>query len=168
LRGRFASLLSDSEAGGNMAARRSVFGVVGEFDLYLGAGAIFPSCDDNDLNDRALRAGFVVLHDPSNAVMHWGARPYADGSARRLVLNDALAFGALMAKELRCGDPVALLRLFHLIANFGWSAVLSLLRGRRPVGASRLLWAVRGFRRGLHHPLDRNSRVFRARQGEKF
>jgi GT2 family glycosyltransferase len=165
LRGGIASVFSDSEAGGNMAVRRRVFDAVGEFDLYLGAGAIFPSCDDNDLNDRALHAGFAVVHDPDNAVLHWGARPYADGSARRLVLGDAFAFGALLAKELRCGDPVALLRLSRLLVNFGWSMAPSLLRGRRPTGAARLLCAIDGFWRGLHQPLDHGARVFLGRQG---
>ena len=107
-----------------------------------------------------LRAGFAVVHDPANAVQHLGARSYADGSARKLLLDGSLARGALLAKDLRCGNPVAPYRLGVLLGQDGWEVARRLLSGRRPSGAGRLRNTLVGFGRGLRRPLNRRSGLF--------
>jgi glycosyltransferase involved in cell wall biosynthesis len=165
LSGRAASRFNRNEAGGNMAVRRSVVDVAGEFDLCLGPGAIFPGGDDSDLNDRVLRAGFAVIHDPDNVVVHWGARAYDDGSARQLLLDGSLAAGAILAKELRCGDPVAPYRLARTVVTQGSAVTFNVLTRHHPTGGGRLRSTLAGFWRGMRHPLDRDRRLFVPRTG---
>ena len=160
LSGRVATRLNRGEAGGNMAIRSAVLEEVGPFDLCFGSGAPYPGGDDSDMNDRVLRAGFAVVHDPANVVQHLGARSYADGSARKLLLDGSLARGALLAKDLRCGNPVAPFRLGALLLRDGWEVARHLLSGRRPSGAGRLRATLVGFGRGLRHPLDRPRGLF--------
>ncbi len=59
----------------NMALFRSAFEAVGPFDERLGAGARFPSSEDNDLGFRLLEAGFEIIHDPAVVVVHRAWRP---------------------------------------------------------------------------------------------
>ena len=154
LSGPRATYRPEGEAGGTMAIRRRVAAAVGPFDPCLGPGGPFPSGEDTDFTNRALRAGFAVVHDPENVVDHWGARPYADGSAQRLVLGTSLAVGALLAKELRCGNPFAPYALLRLLAAKGARVARRPAGGRRPGRVEHLRsWAV-GFGRGLRHPLD--------------
>jgi GT2 family glycosyltransferase len=66
----------DPLPGGNMAIHRSAFEVVGGFDERLGAGAPFPSADDNDFGLRLLEAGFRIVYVPTAIVHHraWRSR----------------------------------------------------------------------------------------------
>ena len=161
LSGRLATRLGRSEAGGNMAIRRTTIEAVGPFDPCFGPGGRYPGGDDSDMNDRVLRAGFAVAHDPANAVQHRGARAYAGGSARRLLLDGSLARGALIAKDLRCGNPIAPYRLGAFLAGDGWAIARNLASGRRHSGAGRLRATLVGFARGLRQPLDRRRQLFR-------
>jgi glycosyltransferase involved in cell wall biosynthesis len=160
LQGRWDTRCNDHEAGGNMAIRRDVLTAVGPFDPCLCAGGTFFSGEDSDFNNRVLRAGFAVVHDPESVVLHWGMRAYADGSARRLLLDGSLARGALLAKELRCRNPIALYIVARLLLLQGAGITINLLLRRQPTGAGQLLCVVRGFYRGLRHPLDHHRQLF--------
>jgi GT2 family glycosyltransferase len=159
---REALRLSPS-AGANMAVRAAVLRTVGPFDPCLGAGATFPSSEDTDLRRRALRAGYAVVEDPENVVLHWGLRSHADGSAEALRAAQRRAIGALYAKELRCGHPAAgyqALRL--LIGHLVLAAMPGRLAGVAPAARrARFGQCWHGFRRGLRHPLDRRAEVYR-------
>jgi glycosyltransferase involved in cell wall biosynthesis len=160
LEGRRATRLNRSEAGGNMAIRRAVLDAAGPFDHCFGPGAEFAGGDDSDMNDRVLRAGWAVVHDPSNPVTHLGLRRYDDGSARRLLLDGSSARGALIAKDLRCGNLVAAYRISALVTADGARVAWELARRRRRSGAGRLRASLHGFARGLVHPLDRRRGLF--------
>ncbi len=143
-----------------MAIRRSVYDVVGPFDTCLGTGSTLFSGEDSDYNYRALRAGFIVVHDPESIIVHWGMRPYADGSARHLLLNGNFARGALLAKELRCHNPVAFYTVGKILLVQMIGIARALITRQRPTGAGQLVHLVCGFRRGLRHPLDRRRQLF--------
>ena len=147
--------------GGNMLVRRSVFDAVGLFDELLGPGARYHSAEDQDLNNRALRAGFSVLYDPVLSVTHWGARSYAHGQAARLLRGYSLGIGALAAKSLRTGD---LPGSYPFVRELG-AELRSLGRScfggqRREPFVLRSPWLVAGLARGLVQPLDRTRGVF--------
>lgn len=157
---------TQSGLGGNMIVRRAVFDAIGQYDEILGAGGLFPSCEDADINDRALAAGFAVIHDPTNSVLHWGGREYADDSAQRLIRGYFAGQGALLAKEIRCGDPVAAYRLLRHAAHEAKLAAVGVLPGRSPApwpsARSNFRPWFGGFMRGIRHPLDRRTGTFRS------
>jgi hypothetical protein len=148
-------------AGGDMAARAELFRRVGPFDPCLSPGGRFFTGADTDLQHRALRAGFAVLHEPACVVTHWGSRPLAGGAAAKLVRGARFGRGAILAKELRLGEPRALARLAGVVAGDLGTVAVSLVRRGRLTGAGRMAHTLRGFVAGLRQPLDRRRGVFR-------
>ena len=61
----------------NMAIHRRALVEVGGFDVRLGAGARFPSSEDNDLGFRLLEAGYATVYDSAIVVVHRAWRPRA-------------------------------------------------------------------------------------------
>ena len=154
LQGRFARVRAQALAGANMVVRRAVFERLGGFDECLGPGSRFRSGDDDDLAYRALRAGFALVLDPANTIVHWGKRGYADGSARQLLRNYRYGDGAGFVKHLRCGDPLAAYALLREALREVTYLISNLIRHRRASGAGRLLYLFLGALHGLRHPLD--------------
>ncbi len=167
LQGRFARIQAQALAGANMVVRRAVFERLGGFDECLGPGSRVRSGDDDDLAYRALRAGFAVVLDPANAIVHWGKRSYSDGSARRLLRNYRYGDGASFIKHIRCGDPLAAYALLReAFAEVRYLAS-NLLRHRRASGAGRLWYLILGAARGLRQPLDRKRWVYLPTEHER-
>lgn len=161
LEGRFAFLkVPRIGVGANMVARREVYGRAGGFDECLGPGSRFRSGDEWDLAYRALAAGFAVVQDPQNVVVHWGIRDYSDGSARQLLRNKYYGVGAGFTKHLRCRDPVAACALAQLAFRDLREALPKLMLRRPETGAARLLYLARGIVSGLRHPVNHQRRLF--------
>lgn len=154
LQGRLARLRFRGVMGANMVARRALFERLGGFDECLGTGCRFRSFEDADMAYRALRAGFAVVLDPENAVVHWGGRDFSDGSAQRLIRNTRYGKGAFLAKHLRCGDPLAAYALLRGAFGEAMHLVTNLLRNRSVTGAGRLLYLMQGFVAGFRQPVD--------------
>ncbi len=154
--------------GANMVVRRAVHERLNGFDECLGPGSLFRSGDEWDLAYRALKAGFAVLQDPANVVVHWGRRSYADGSARRIMRNKYYGVGAGFVKHLRCGDPLAAYALLQLAFRDAVSLVANVIRLRRETGAARLLYLMLGVIRGLRQPVDHQHWLFVATGDEKL
>lgn len=155
LKGRLGRLYCDYVASGNMFVRRAVFDRLGGFDEYLGPGALFLGGDDVDLAYRTLRAGFPIVVEPKNAVVHWGKRDYADGSGQRLLRDYYYAVGARQMKQIRCGDPLAVYALARSFLRETVILVGNLVRHGRPTGAGRQLQLIRGALAGLSQPVNR-------------
>ena len=162
LDGRSAFRRSGTRAGANMIARREALNRVGPFDEQIGPGTELLSLEEFDLLYRALRTGQAVILDPESTVVHWGARAYADGSARRLMRGYYLGEGAVFAKHLRCGDIELLYDIVFVTGRELFSSALNLVRRGRPTGIGRLVSFWRGFAAGLRRPLDRRHRLYKA------
>jgi GT2 family glycosyltransferase len=146
--------------GGNMFVRRSAIEAVGGFDEALGPGAPLPSAEDQDLNNRVLRAGFSVLADPGLLVVHHGGRPYADGAVKALQRGYSTGIGALAVKDLRRG---ALGGLYPVVRELGAEARALVRRGDGPF-VLRSPWLLRGMWRGLRTPIDSETGRFTSKR----
>jgi GT2 family glycosyltransferase len=94
--------------GAAMYLRRSLFERLGAFDEMLGVGSgTYESGEDTDYRYRALASGIEVAVAPEVVVIHHGVRPYANGSARKLMKNTAFARGATDMKLWRLGQKNA-------------------------------------------------------------
>ena len=144
--------LLESGAGANMCIRRDVFDRVGPFDEALGAGGRFRSGEDSDYAYRVARAGYVVVHDAAGVVVHWGARPWAGGAARRLIFDGYAAIGTICAKHARRGDWLAVGELLRVAVRTCAEIVSQGLRSGRPVGVRRLSALARGAWDGWRFP----------------
>lgn len=160
LQGPAARVRCRGLAGPNMFIRPAVFERIGGFDDLLGVGSLFPSGDDDDLAYRAVRAGFAVVIDPDNPIVHWALRSYADGSGQRLLRNHMHGSGAFYVKHIRCGDVLAAYALIRVAWRETVFLASNLIRHRRASGAGRLVYLVRGAVGGFRQPLDRKRRVY--------
>lgn len=123
-------------------------------------GPRFPSAEDQDLNNRVLRASHAVLCDPSLVVTHWGARPYSDGTVSRLLRDYSRGIGALAAKDLRLGSVAGGYPIIRELAAEARSAVLSLFKPGGEPFVFRSPWLLAGVWQGARAPLDRSRRTF--------
>lgn len=92
--------------GVNMGMYRSAIEEVGLFDEELGAGASFPSSEDNDLGFRLLEAGYRIIYVPEALLYHRAWR-----SNRELIplwWGYGVGQGAFYAKHLSLRDPYIL------------------------------------------------------------
>jgi glycosyltransferase involved in cell wall biosynthesis len=160
LRWSWQSAFHGEGATANMAVRREVCERLGGFDEFLGAGAPFRSCEDNDFCERALRAGFTLLHDPRIEVLHWGARSRVDGAADGLRYDYSRGYGAMLAKHARCRDPLATYRLTALVVTQAPLGLVDVLSGGGAYTLRRLWNNLAGAAAGFVQPLDRRRRVF--------
>jgi glycosyltransferase involved in cell wall biosynthesis len=160
LRWGWQSAFRGEGATANMAARREVCERLGGFDELLGAGAPFRSCEDNDFCERALRAGFGILHDPRIEVLHWGARSRHDGAADGLRYDYSRGYGAMLAKHARCGDGLAVYRLAWLVVTQLPLGLIDVISGGGAYTLRRLWNNLAGAWAGSGQPLDRSRRVF--------
>lgn len=95
-------------AGCNMAMRRGVIELVGEFDTRLGPGAPRGTvADDPDYVYRAFRKGVRIEYVPEVLVFHNHGRR-SDNDARTLRRHYLRGRGAFYAKHILKGDTTAL------------------------------------------------------------
>ena len=167
LQGRLAYLQFRGVMGANMFVRRAVFHRLGGFDECLGTGCRFHSHEDADLAYRALRAGFAVVLDPENAVVHWGGRDFSDGSAQRLIRNTRYGKGAFLVKHIRCGDPVAALALLQGASGEFKYLITNLIMHRTFRGGGRLLYLLGGVFAGFRQRVDRQRWVYLPVRGNR-
>ncbi|HEX9942039.1 MAG TPA: glycosyltransferase [Thermoanaerobaculia bacterium] len=99
----------DVLAAGNMILGRSAFAEVGPFDERLGAGARFPSAEDNDFGFRLLEAGYRIVYEPEAVLEHRAWRTKQDYV--RLRWSYGRGNGGYYAKHLAPGDRRMLGRL---------------------------------------------------------
>jgi glycosyltransferase involved in cell wall biosynthesis len=146
----------------NAAVRRSVLDQVGLFDELLGPGAIFSCTEDQDSCHRVLLAGHHVLIDPEVHVIHHGFRTNAEMPP--IWERDARGIGGMLAKELRCGAPQAVLELAGFWIHWLRIVVGHTVSFRRPLkfrqSRSYVLYSALAFFEGLRHPISRGQRVY--------
>jgi glycosyltransferase involved in cell wall biosynthesis len=138
--------------GANMAIPRSTFLQLGGFDTRLGGGTSLRSSEDINLTYRVLRRGMPVLIDGTNQVVHWGARPIADGSSHNLLTGSWFGFGANYGLLAGDGDLAAVVPFLRELGSGVAGLALDVSRGRRAnfgLVASAVNGFVTGVRLGL-------------------
>jgi GT2 family glycosyltransferase len=95
---------------GNMAMYRQTVKEIGFFDERLGAGARFPSAEDNDFGFRLLEAGYRIMYVPEAVLYHRAWR--AQGALVKLRWNYGIGRGAFYAKHLHLKDHYMLRRMY--------------------------------------------------------
>ncbi|MDZ7727123.1 MAG: glycosyltransferase [Dehalococcoidia bacterium] len=145
--------------GGEMFRSRCLFDSVGGFDEDLGPGGPLRTGEECELTYRALVGGFAVAQRPHIRVTHWGARPLANGVAKKLVNDGFFAVGAGYGKHIRRGEIRAAIIAAH---ESLWALGLTgkaIAGGKGPFHLRRnaLFWqgVVQGFRYRLATPAFR-------------
>lgn len=122
-------------AGANMAFRRTLMGVVGPFDEFLGPGTPTQSGDDSDMFTRILAAGYRIVYEPRALSWHRHRREWSELTATGF--GYGLGVYAFLTKQLLSGElraPIVALRwLAHQLRG-----LVRGLRGR-PGGVPRAL-----------------------------
>lgn len=147
-------------AGANMFASRALFQKIKGFDAMLGPGATFRSCEEFDLYYRTVVAGFAVIRDPDNPVVHWGIRSKSDGSGERLIRDYWFGEGAVLGKHARARDRRALQLGLQTFSTEAKWALMSLARFRGKTNLRRAASWAHGFVKGATMPLDDSHRFF--------
>jgi glycosyltransferase involved in cell wall biosynthesis len=99
-------------AGCNMAFRREVLRDIGGFDEALDTGAPLPGGGDLDIFYRIIRAGHVLVYEPSYMVFH--EHRASESGLRRQYYTWGLGFMAFVEKSYR-NDPPRRARLRRLV-----------------------------------------------------
>jgi GT2 family glycosyltransferase len=118
-------------AGANMAFRRQIFELVGDFDERLGAGASGCS-EDSELWYRILAEGWLCCYEPSAVVFH-SHRRELDGLKRQMYQYMCGHVAALLIQFARYKHWGNLRRLFwSLPTYYAGLLAIGLLRGFGP------------------------------------
>ena len=145
--------------GAGVAYRRSALEDIGGFDLALGSGSQFRSCEDWDTQLRMLLRGWFVFHDSSVEVRHHGFRSFEEG--REHSRNSWYGIGAMFAKLVRVGPPsVWLLASWKFAADAVVPPFMDVLHLHRPRGIARVRAFCRGFLLAIRVPVDRKTMRF--------
>jgi GT2 family glycosyltransferase len=154
--------------GANFAFRRRLLEMVGPFDRYLGAGAIFPSCEDVDYRLRLESLGVKVRSTPRCVVNHTYGYRYGLRTMLRHSRNYAVGNGGLAAKLTLLGDP----RGADWLKSTRNECLLGTLRElklhRYPIALFRLKNYWEGYHRCLRDfEIDADSGLLRAKDGSE-
>ena len=117
-------------AGCNMAFRRDVLRYIGGFDEALDTGAPLPGGGDLDIFYRIVRAGHVLVYEPSYMVFH--EHRASESGLRRQYYTWGLGFMTFVEKSYR-NDPPQRARLRRLVIWWIGNQLLQLcdaLRGK--------------------------------------
>ena len=143
----------------NMGIRKSLWEQLNGFDTTLGAGARFNSCEETDLNLRALLNGFYISYNPKIIVKHNGYREFSE--AQKLIEGYSYGNGALIAKHIKNGQYGMFYILVRQIANwaFGRSWVIA-NTSKETYRIGRMQSFISGLIKGLLTPVDSNKGHF--------
>ncbi len=146
----------------NMGIKKSIWKKLNGFDPMLGAGVPFSSCEETDLNMRALIKGFYVCYSPQVTVQHLGYRDSSE--AQRLIEGYAYGNGALFAKHIKCGHFgmvfVLLRQIFIWAFGKSWIMTDSDTETHR---AGRMKAFIHGLLKGFATPVDKNKDHFKGK-----
>jgi GT2 family glycosyltransferase len=143
--------------GASMWVRPQIVEQLGFFDELLGAGGKFCSCEDWDLADRAILAGFQVVETDATHVIHDGFRTFAQ--VAQLMQRDWTGIGASAAKLARC-NPRFLQLVLGRYLDLAWVPFLRSFAQGKPRGLKAVVAFIVGFSKGIVCPVDRRRMVF--------
>lgn len=109
--------------GGNSAVRRSALLSVGGFDEFFGPGAAVWAAESTELCYRLMRAGYVLIYDPSITLYNKYVEDYK--TLRTRMFYYGLGDTAIQTKFLlHYGDPRALCEILYYRTYRQWKRVL--------------------------------------------
>jgi glycosyltransferase involved in cell wall biosynthesis len=157
--GRFPPFGKDWGITANLALRRHIVAVAGDFDPMLGAGAPLKSGGEPDLLFRVLRAGFKIVNASEVVVHHFGTRAHGKESSR-LMRGYGKGTGAALFKHVRLGDMAAVGVYARFLSANVQRVGLNIVFNRRPTGMGYLLSFVSGSLESFRYRVDRRSRRY--------
>ncbi len=121
--------------GANMAFRRSLFDVIGTFDVALDVGTPSGGGGDNEMFHRLLVHGYTLVYEPAARVRHWHRRTVAD--LQRLVFNNGRTVMSFCLTSMR-NRTVSHKARVHFLLGF-WLKHWIIRRLMEPTGFPRRL-----------------------------
>jgi len=116
-------------AGANMAFRREIFDIVGEFDTRLGAGAAGCS-DDTELWYRILAGGWNINYLPHIFVHHQHRKSNKELHSQLFYYMRGLACSLLIQNE-KYNQKGNLFRLYNLLPDYYYKRIKKRLKGNK-------------------------------------
>lgn len=142
-------------AGANMAFRRKLFDLVGNFDERLGAGASGCS-EDSELWYRVLAEGWLCHYEPTAVVFHYH-RHDLDGLKKQMYQYMRGHVAALLVQFARYKHWGNLRRLFFILPRYYWRLIVSAFFRGFPARYSTLLVEILGCFAGINFYLQNRS-----------
>jgi len=150
--------------GACMFVRRDTISRIGSFDVHMGPGSRFLSCEDGDWAYRAVKAGCSFVATPDVAVEHHGFRAYANGSAARLSRSYQFGTGAWLMKLARMGDPLAVWWIADQLYRYArFIRLRGLLPGQGDSGFSKIVMFMLGLASSFQLVVDRRQGLYATR-----
>ncbi len=115
-------------AGANLAFRRSLLDLVGEFDEALDGGTATRSGGDHEMFSRILAAGFQIVYDP--AALNWHRHRRSWGELRDTLRGYGTGVYAMWTRALLLNRELSVFK--HALAWFRQGQMPELLRSLRP------------------------------------
>lgn len=149
--------------GANMSFRRSTFVQYGEFDEFLGAGAVLGAWEDRDIGYRVLCGGGQILYSPDAIVYHDHWREWPE--VKTAFKNYGIGTGAAVNKYIRSGDWGSIHLMVGWLAQLGFRQMLSGIFKwqswkKTYIGFFQLIYPWIGFIKAFNYPVDSKNKVF--------
>lgn len=113
---------------GNMCIYRSAFNAVGNFDMRLGPGTVYPAAEDNDFAFRLLENNFCIVYEPRASVYHRDWR--SPEESLLLHWHYGCGQGAFYAKYFSIKDTYMIRRMVRNVSGYLVRVPYRLLRQR--------------------------------------
>ncbi|MBE2220042.1 MAG: glycosyltransferase family 2 protein [Anaerolineae bacterium] len=149
--------------GANMCFRRSTFSKFGEFDEFLGAGAVLGAWEDRDMGHRILLGGGQILYSPDIVIYHDHWREWPE--VKKAYKNYAIGTGTAVNKYIRSGNWSSIGLLFDWMAQLGVRQVFSGIFKwhswkKTYIGLSQIIYPWVGLIKGFKYNIDPAKKLF--------
>lgn len=146
--------------GAGMAVRRKTIISIGGFDEALGAGAKLSAGEDHDIVIRALIHGWQAFDLADTHVVHYGSRNIAE--TKILSKRNWYGLGATYIKPIKCFHwKAGIVFISRPVLRDLFKPYLNIFRFKKPRGALRLVYFLKGIISGCQLPVDRTQILYK-------
>lgn len=155
--------------GANMCFLKSSFSQFGEFDEFLGAGAVLGAWEDRDIGYRMLSEGGQILYSPEAIVYHDHWREWDE--VKVSYKNYAIGTGTAVTKYMRSGDWGSIRLIFDWMAQLGIRQIASGIFKwqswkKTYIGLTQLLYPWEGFIKGFKYSVDPEKKIYTKKKSD--